>query len=69
MAIDGERERSGVPMNDRRRTTKVVCRIWVNVVLCIETLLVWLVWVSYRTRRKSSAFAREEGTRGKRTGR
>ena len=46
MAIDGERERSGVPMNDCCRTTEVVCRIWVNVMLRIETLLVWLVWVS-----------------------
>lgn len=48
MTIDRECERSRVPVNDGRRTTKVVRRVRVNVVFRIETLLVRLVRVGCR---------------------
>jgi hypothetical protein len=48
MTIDRECERSGVPVDDRRRTTKVVRTVGIDVVLRIEALLARLFWVGYR---------------------
>jgi hypothetical protein len=54
MAVDRERERSRVPMNDCRWTAEVIRRVGVSVVFRIETLLTRLVRVSCTTGRKSS---------------
>jgi hypothetical protein len=52
-------------MNDCCWPTKVVYKVGVNVMLCIEPLLARLVWVSCRTVRRSLACTKDEGTREK----